>query len=79
MRPKFLSDINNINVYIREHPDLNVGVISVCAFKKKKQKTKKQKLLSGDFLNVCKKPVVSLKFIFLVQSSEEKGLIYEFM
>lgn len=38
MRPKFLSDINNINVYIREHPDLNLSVISVCAFKKKKNK-----------------------------------------
>lgn len=51
MRPKFLSDINNINVYIREHPDVNLGVISVFAFKKKK---KKQKLISVDFLNVCK-------------------------
>lgn len=35
-------------IYIREHPDLNLGVMSVCAFQKKK------KLLSGDFLNVCK-------------------------
>lgn len=52
MRQKFLSDINNINVYIREHPDVNLGVISVFAFKKKKKKN--QKLISVDFLNVCK-------------------------